>query len=46
MARLCALVEAGQLTTVVAATYPLERVVEAMRHLEEGTAVGRIVLTV
>jgi NADPH:quinone reductase-like Zn-dependent oxidoreductase len=46
MARLCGLVEAGQLTVVVAATYPLERVVEAIHHLERGTAVGRIVLTV
>ena len=46
MARLCGLVEAGQLTTVVAAAYPLEQVVEAIHHLEQGTAVGRIVLTV
>jgi NADPH:quinone reductase-like Zn-dependent oxidoreductase len=45
MARLCGLVEAGQLTVVVAATYPLERVVDALHHLEQGTAVGRIVLT-
>jgi NADPH:quinone reductase-like Zn-dependent oxidoreductase len=38
--------ESGELTPIIAATFPLERTAEAMRYLEEGTALGRIVITV
>lgn len=37
--------ESGQLTTVVEATYPLERIADAMRHLGTGHAQGKIVIT-
>ena len=40
------LVEDGNLTPVVARTYPLAEVREAMRYLEHGLAEGRIVITV
>jgi NADPH:quinone reductase-like Zn-dependent oxidoreductase len=46
MAALRDLVESGDLTTVVAAAYPLDDVVGALHHLERGTAQGRIVMTV
>ena len=39
-----ALVEAGQLTVRVAASYPLERAVEAHRALAAGSVAGKIVL--
>ena len=40
------LVEAGKITPVIDSTYPLDRVVEAIRRLETGQAIGKIVLTV
>jgi NADPH:quinone reductase-like Zn-dependent oxidoreductase len=40
-----ALVEAGKLTVRVAASYPLERVADAHRALEAGSA-GKIVLDI
>lgn len=40
------LVEAGKVTPVIHKTYPLSQVPEAMRHLEEGHARGKIVITV
>lgn len=45
MEELRALLEKGALTPVVAKAFPLAEAQEAMRHLEEGLCVGRIVLT-
>ncbi|MFC8570157.1 NAD(P)-dependent alcohol dehydrogenase [Streptomyces sp. NPDC057245] len=41
-----ALVEAGQLTPVVGRTWPLAATAEAVRHVEEGHAAGKTVITV
>ncbi len=38
--------EAGKLTPVIDTTYPLSEVPEAIRHLEEGHARGKVVITV
>jgi NADPH:quinone reductase-like Zn-dependent oxidoreductase len=43
---LSALIEAGTLTPVVGATYPLARVPDAIRHLEAGHARGKIAITI
>ena len=40
------LIEAGKVTPVIDRTYPLSEVPEAMSHLEEGHARGKIVITV
>jgi len=40
------LVEAGKVTPVIHKTFPLSEVPEAIRHLEEGHARGKIVITV
>jgi NADPH:quinone reductase-like Zn-dependent oxidoreductase len=40
------LVEAGKITPVIDSTYPLDRVVDAIRHLETGQPFGKIVITV
>jgi NADPH:quinone reductase-like Zn-dependent oxidoreductase len=40
------LIEAGKITPVIDATYPLSEVPEAIRHLEEGHARGKVVITV
>ena len=40
------LMEAGKVTPVIDRTYPLSRVPEAIRHLEEGHARGKVVITV
>jgi NADPH:quinone reductase-like Zn-dependent oxidoreductase len=40
------LIEAGKVTPVIDRTYPLSEVPEAMRHLEEGHARGKVVITV
>jgi NADPH:quinone reductase-like Zn-dependent oxidoreductase len=40
------LIEAGKLTPVIDTTYPLSEVPEAIRHLEEGHARGKVVITV
>jgi len=45
MAALGDLLEAGKLTPVVARTYPLEQVPEAIRDLAEGNRPGRILIT-
>jgi NADPH:quinone reductase-like Zn-dependent oxidoreductase len=45
MATFTALLESGQLTPIVARTYPLSEVRTAMRDMEEGLTVGRIVIT-
>jgi NADPH:quinone reductase-like Zn-dependent oxidoreductase len=44
LAHLAALVDAGELEVPVAAVYPLERVRDAFRELEEGHPLGKIVL--
>jgi NADPH:quinone reductase-like Zn-dependent oxidoreductase len=38
------LLEAGKLTPVVDRTFPLDKVPEAIRYLEEGTACGKIII--
>lgn len=40
------LIEAGKLTPVIDRSYPLEDAAQAIRHLEQGHASGKIVLTV
>ena len=40
------LIEAGKVTPVIDTTYPLSEVPEAVRHLEEGHARGKVVITV
>ena len=40
------LIEAGKVTPVMDRTYPLSEVTEAIRHLEEGHARGKVVITV
>jgi len=40
------LIEAGKVTPVIGRTYPLSEVPETIRHLEEGHARGKIVITV
>jgi NADPH:quinone reductase-like Zn-dependent oxidoreductase len=40
------LIEAGRLTPVIDRTYPLREAAQAIRHLEEGRARGKVVLTV
>jgi NADPH:quinone reductase-like Zn-dependent oxidoreductase len=44
--RLTELIEAGKVTPSVDRTYPLDRVPEAMRHLEAGKVRGKIAITV
>ena len=39
------LIEAGKVTPVIDRTYPLNRVPEAIRYLEEGHARGKVVIT-
>ncbi len=39
------LVEAGKVKSVIDRSYPLDQVADAMRHLEEGHARGKIILT-
>jgi NADPH:quinone reductase-like Zn-dependent oxidoreductase len=43
--RLKELIAAGQLRPVIERTYPLSRVVEALRHVEDGRARGKVVIT-
>jgi NADPH:quinone reductase-like Zn-dependent oxidoreductase len=44
--RLTAFIEAGTVTPSIGATYPLDQVPEAMRHLEAGEARGKVAITV
>jgi NADPH:quinone reductase-like Zn-dependent oxidoreductase len=44
--RLTTLIEAGRVEPSVDRTYPLDRVAEAMRHLEAGDVRGKIVITI
>jgi NADPH:quinone reductase-like Zn-dependent oxidoreductase len=46
MATVADLVEAGSIVPVVDRTYDLSQVVEAIHHMEAGTARGRIVITI
>ena len=39
-------IEAGKVTPVISAHYPLSEVSEAIRYLEEGHARGKVVITV
>ena len=39
------LIEAGKVTPVIDKTYPLREASEAIRHLEQGHARGKIVIT-
>ena len=39
-------IEAGKVTPVIDMTYPLSEVPEAIRHLEQGHARGKVVITV
>ena len=40
------LIEAGKVTPIIDRTYPLNKVPEAIRYLEEGHAQGKVVITV
>jgi len=40
------LIEAGKVTPVIDRTYPLSQAADAIRHLEQGHAAGKVVLTV
>ena len=40
------LIEAGKVTPVIDSTYPLNEVPQAIRHVEEGHARGKVVITV
>jgi NADPH:quinone reductase-like Zn-dependent oxidoreductase len=44
--RLSPLLEDGTVTPSIDRTYPLDRVPEAMRHLEAGGVRGKVVITV
>ena len=44
--RLTELIEAGQVAPSIDSTYPLERVPDAMRHLEAGEVRGKVAITV
>ena len=44
--RLTELIEAGKVTPSVDRTYPLDRVPDAMRHLDAGNARGKVAITV
>jgi NADPH:quinone reductase-like Zn-dependent oxidoreductase len=44
--RLTQLIEAGTVTPHIDRTYPLERVPDAMRHLESGDVFGKVAITV
>jgi NADPH:quinone reductase-like Zn-dependent oxidoreductase len=44
--RLTALIEKGEVTSSIDRAYPLDRVPEAMRHLEAGKARGKVAITI
>jgi len=46
LAILSEMVNTGQVTPVVDSTYPLAEIHQALRHLEQGTAIGKIVMTI
>jgi NADPH:quinone reductase-like Zn-dependent oxidoreductase len=40
------LIESGKVTPVIGSTYPLSETAQAMRHVEEGHARGKVVIRV
>ena len=44
--RLTTFIEAGMVKPSIDRTYPLDRVPEAMRHLEAGAVRGKVVITI
>jgi NADPH:quinone reductase-like Zn-dependent oxidoreductase len=46
LARMAEFLEAGTVTPSVDRTYPLDRVAEAMRHLEAGEVRGKVAITI
>ena len=46
LGRLTTLIEDGKVTPSIDRTYPLERVPEAMRHLESGDVGGKVAITI
>lgn len=46
LAILAEMVNAGRVTPVIDSTYPLADIHQALRHLEQGTAIGKIVLRI
>jgi len=40
------LLEAGKITPVIDRTFPLSEVPEAMRYLESGQALGKVIITI
>ncbi len=46
LAILSEMVDAGHVTPVIDSTYPLAEIHQAPRHLEQGTAIGKIVVTI
>jgi NADPH:quinone reductase-like Zn-dependent oxidoreductase len=44
--RLNPLLQDGEVTPSIDRTYPLERVTEAMRHLQAGEVRGKVVITI
>ncbi len=45
MTRLTELLEAGNLKPIIERTYPLHEVTKALRHLQSGNSVGKIIIT-
>src|SRR5206468_5278155 len=45
MATLSALLESGQVTPIVGRTFPLAEAAAAMRTMEDGRSVGRLIIT-
>jgi NADPH:quinone reductase-like Zn-dependent oxidoreductase len=46
LSEITALIESGKVRSVIDATYPLDRIVDAMKHLETGHVSGKVVVTV
>jgi len=46
LVRVADMVVSGELKTTVERTYPLEAVPEALRHLGEGRALGKLVIEI
>lgn len=46
LATVTGLIEAGKVRAVIDATYPLDRIVDAMKHLETGHVSGKVVITI
>jgi NADPH:quinone reductase-like Zn-dependent oxidoreductase len=46
LVEITALIEAGKVRSVIDATYPLDRIVDAMKHLETGHVSGKVVVTI